>query len=76
MLWVLKRTVSMGWFFWTPKTDVKMDRLENIYKFTFKYFIFIRGTKIPLFARNYEWNLERTSNSSQSTGPLIIRSEI
>ena len=22
MLWVLKRTVSIGWFFWAPKTYV------------------------------------------------------
>ena len=25
MLWVLKRTISMRWFFWAPKTSVKTD---------------------------------------------------
>ena len=29
-----------------------------------------RGQKFHLSARNYEWNLERTSNSSQSTRPV------
>ena len=29
----------------------------------------LRGQKFHLSARNYEWNLERTSNSSQSTHP-------
>ena len=29
-----------------------------------------RGQKIHLSTRNYEWTLERTSNSSQSTGPV------
>ena len=38
MLWVLKRTVSMGRFFWVPKTYVKTDGLENIYNFTLKFF--------------------------------------
>ena len=28
-----------------------------------------RGQKFHLSARYYEWNLERTSNSSQSTHP-------
>ena len=30
---------------------------------------FDRGQKFPSFARNYESNLERMSNSSQSTRP-------
>ena len=29
----------------------------------------MQGTKIPLAACKYEWNLEKTSNSSQSTRP-------
>ena len=29
-----------------------------------------RGQKFHSWARNYEWNLERTSNSSQSTHPV------
>ena len=36
MLWVLKRTVSMGQFFWASKTYVKTDELENIYNFSLK----------------------------------------
>ena len=39
MLWVLKRTISMRRFFWTPKTNVKIDSLENIFNFTLKIFI-------------------------------------
>ena len=34
------------------------------------YSISCRGQKFHLSARNYEWNLERTSNSSQSTRPV------
>ena len=34
MLWVLKRTVSMRWFFWTPKTYVKTDGWKDIHNFT------------------------------------------
>ena len=38
MLWVLKRTVSMRWFFWAPKTYAKSYGLEKIYKFTLFFF--------------------------------------
>ena len=31
MVWVLKRTVSMRWFFLAPKKYVQTDELENIY---------------------------------------------
>ena len=34
MLWVLKRTVSLRWFFRASKTNVKIDGLENISDFT------------------------------------------
>ena len=30
MVWVLKRTLSRGWFFCAPKTNVKIDRQDNI----------------------------------------------
>ena len=40
MLLVLKRTVSMKQFFWTPKTYVKSDGLENIHNFTLKHFVY------------------------------------
>ena len=35
-LWVLKRTVSMRWFFWAHKTHVWTDGYENNYNVTFK----------------------------------------
>ena len=41
MLWVLKRTISMRWFFWTPKTNVKTDGLENINNFTLKKIVYV-----------------------------------
>ena len=36
---VFKRTVSMRWFYWVPKTNVKTahDGLENINNFTLKF---------------------------------------
>ena len=36
MLWVLKRTISMGPFNLAPKTYVKTDGLENIHRFMLK----------------------------------------
>ena len=36
LLWVLKRTVSLGWFFWEPKTHVLTDWEENRYNYTLK----------------------------------------
>ena len=39
MLWVLKRTVSLRRFFWTPKTYIRIDESENIHKFTLKIFV-------------------------------------
>ena len=36
MLLVLKRTVSMRRFFWSPKTYAKTDKWENIYIWTLK----------------------------------------
>ena len=41
MLSVLKRTVSMGWFFLAPKKYVKTDGLENINNFTLKNFVYL-----------------------------------
>ena len=37
----LKRTVSMRWFFWAPKTYVQTDGLENIYNFTLKNSVYL-----------------------------------
>ena len=39
MLWVLKRTVSMRWFFSAPKTNVKTDGLENNRNFKLKHLL-------------------------------------
>ena len=36
VLWVLKRTVSMRWFFRVPKPYVKTDELENNFDFMLK----------------------------------------
>ena len=41
MLWVLKRTISMRWFFWAPKTYAKNYGLENIYNFTLNLFVYL-----------------------------------
>ena len=41
MLWELKRTASMGRFFWAPKTYVKIDGQENIYNFMLKFFVYL-----------------------------------
>ena len=41
MLWVLKRNISMRRFFWAPKTHVKTDGKDNIYKFTLKFFVYL-----------------------------------
>ena len=41
MLWVLKRTVSMRWFFWAPKTYVQTDGLEDIYNFILKNVVYL-----------------------------------
>ena len=41
MLWVLKRTISMRRFSWAPKTYVKTDGKENIYKFMLKNFAYL-----------------------------------
>ena len=41
LCWVLKRTVSMKWFFWAPKTYVQTDGLENIENFTLKKFVYL-----------------------------------
>ena len=41
MLWVLERTLSMRRFFWAPKTYVKTDGYESIYKFTLKNFVYL-----------------------------------
>ena len=41
MLCLLKRTVSMRWFFWAPKTSVKTDGYENIYDFTLQFFAYL-----------------------------------
>ena len=39
MLWVLKRTVSMRWFFGVPKAYAKNYGLENIYNFMLIFFL-------------------------------------
>ena len=39
MLWVLKNTISLRWFFLAPKTNVKLDGQENIYKFMLGIFV-------------------------------------
>ena len=41
MLWMLKRTVSMRWFFWAPKTFVKIDGYENIYNCWLNNFVYL-----------------------------------
>ena len=41
-----------------------------MYKHEFIYIHVIRGQKFHSSARNYEGNLERTSNTSRSTRPL------
>ena len=48
LLWVLKRTVSVRRFFWVPITHIRIDELENIHNFTFKYFacLMLTGNKI------------------------------
>ena len=66
MLCVLKRTVSMRWFFWAPKTYVKTDGLENIYNFTLKNFVdlnlsiynFLIGWSISMYRLNMHSYLE------------------
>ena len=42
MLWVLKRTLSMRWFFGATKKYVKTDGLEDICKFTLKNFVYLK----------------------------------
>ena len=41
MFWELKRTVSLRRFFWTPKTYVQTDGLENIHYFRLKNFVYL-----------------------------------
>ena len=38
MLKVLKRTVSLGRFFWAPQTYASIDAKENIYELTLIFF--------------------------------------
>ena len=58
MLWVLKRIVSMRWFFWVPKTYVQTqsDGLENIYNF--KNFVYLN-----LCLRDHRFGYQNNSNS-------------
>ena len=44
--------------------------LNNLEASWYKIWKLIRGQKFHSFARNYKWNLERASNSSQSTLPV------
>ena len=41
MLWVLKRTVPMRWFFLVTKTYVKTNGKENINNFALKNFVYL-----------------------------------
>ena len=47
-----------------------VDKISFKLSFEKKYRRNIRGPKFHSSVRNYEWNLERTSNSSQSTRPV------
>ena len=42
MLWVLKRTISMGQFFWAPKTFGQIDGSENISNIMLKIFVYLK----------------------------------
>ena len=56
----------------TPWQRTKKQRGKYGYQ-GFKYFFqTCRGQKFHSFARNNEWNLEKTSNSSQSTRPTGV----
>ena len=48
MLWVLKRTVSMRWFFWAAKTYAKIYGYENTYNFTLKILSLSKPVKLSL----------------------------
>ena len=48
MLWVLKRTISMRWFFCAPKTYAKHLGQENIHRFTLKIFVYVNDHRFTL----------------------------
>ena len=52
MLWVLKRTVALRRFFWAPKTYAKNYRLENIYNFTLKMFVYLNLWMVLVFHKH------------------------
>ena len=52
----------------TPQSKVGSAWNSNSSKFL--WLSLLQGTKFHSSACNYEWNLERTSNSSQSTHPV------
>ena len=49
MLWVLKRTVSMRWFFWVPKTYVKIDG-KKIFTILRWKFLFYMVSNFPMLS--------------------------
>ena len=58
MLWVRKRTISMRWFFWAPKTYAYSYGLEDIYNFTLKICAYLNlcltvANKNHLHMQNY-----------------------
>ena len=50
------------------RVNIKWKLNEN--KNKYMYATMLRGQKFHSSARNYEWNLERISNSSQSHCPV------
>ena len=42
MLWVLKRTISMKWFFWAPKTYANFNG-KKIFTILHWNFLFLKG---------------------------------
>ena len=54
MLWVLKRIVSMRWFFWAPKTYVKIDGQENIYNLRVKNCVYLNLRLVQIWSVSFE----------------------
>ena len=51
MLWVRKRTISMRWFFWAPKTYAKNYGYENINNFMQKIFTYLNLRYVMVFLK-------------------------
>ena len=74
MLWVLKRTVSMRWFFWAPTTYVKLLKILCYFRIGFSVTYYDHGflpkactflqVSMSVFARNT--TLGSTVNGSTS----------